>query len=99
MLMRRPKPIIGKPTGQRGLRPLNLDRKVSEIPREQNEDRPAAAAESELTTEASRGLTRFWWSLTTAVCLVAGVIALIDGYHGYALVAFAVTASAAINLR
>lgn len=99
MLVRRPKPIIGKPTGQNAIRPLILDRKVTEIPRGHNEERPAPAAETELTAEASRSLARFWWSLTTAVCLVAAVIALIEGYRGYALVAFAVAASAAINLR
>lgn len=72
---------------------------MSETPRGHNEEQPAAAAETELATESGRSLARFSWSLTTAVCLVAAVIALIEGYRGYALVAFAVAASAAINLR
>jgi len=43
-------------------------------------------------------LGRIAWLITTISCLVAAVIVLIDGYRGYAAVAFAVAISAAINL-
>jgi hypothetical protein len=43
-------------------------------------------------------LGRIAWLVTTIVCLVAAVVVLIDGYRGYAAVAFAVALSAAINL-
>jgi hypothetical protein len=43
-------------------------------------------------------LGRLAWLATTAACLVAAVVVLVDGYRGYAAVAFAVAISAAINL-
>ncbi len=43
-------------------------------------------------------LGRIAWLLTTLACLVATVIVLIRGDNGYAAVAFAVAASAAVNL-
>ena len=43
-------------------------------------------------------LGRFAWLLTTIACLVAAAIVLVEGYRGYAAVAFAVAISAAINL-
>jgi hypothetical protein len=43
-------------------------------------------------------LGRISWLITTAVCTVAAVIVLIEGYRGYAAVAFAVAISAGINL-
>jgi hypothetical protein len=36
--------------------------------------------------------------VTTVTCLVAAAIVLVEGYRGYAAVAFAVAISAAINL-
>jgi hypothetical protein len=43
-------------------------------------------------------LSRIAWLLTTVACLTAAVVVLVDGYRGYAAVAFAVALSAAINL-
>ena len=43
-------------------------------------------------------LGRIAWMVTTVACLVAAAIVLVDGYRGYAAVAFAVAISAAINL-
>jgi hypothetical protein len=43
-------------------------------------------------------LGRLAWLVTTIVCLVAAAIVLVDGYRGYAAVAFAVAISAGINL-
>ncbi len=43
-------------------------------------------------------LGRIAWLITTLSCLIAAVIVLVDGYRGYAAVAFAVAISAAINL-
>ncbi len=43
-------------------------------------------------------LGRLAWMVTTISCLVAAAIVLIEGYRGYAAVAFAVAISAAINL-
>lgn len=36
--------------------------------------------------------------ITTLACVLATVVVLIDGYRGYAAVAFAVAVSAGINL-
>lgn len=44
-------------------------------------------------------LNRIAWSVTVGACFVLLVMLLIAGYQGYAAVAFAVGASAAINLR
>jgi hypothetical protein len=43
-------------------------------------------------------LGRIAWLVTTIACLSAAVVVLIEGYRGYAAVAFAVAISAAINL-
>ncbi len=53
------------------------------------------ADESEVS---GRGLARAAWLFATAACLVAALAALIGGYHGYAVVGFAVAVAAAINL-
>jgi hypothetical protein len=42
---------------------------------------------------------RVAWLVTVVVCLVTAVLLLLSGYQGYAGVAVAVAASAAINLR
>jgi hypothetical protein len=47
---------------------------------------------------SGQGLARAAWLLATTVCLVAALVTLIDGYHGYAAVGFAVAVAAAINL-
>ena len=44
-------------------------------------------------------LTRIAWLVTVAACLVGAVLLLVASYQGYAGVALAVGASAAINLR
>jgi hypothetical protein len=43
-------------------------------------------------------LSRIAWLVTVAACLVAAVLLLVASYQGYAGVAVAVGASAAINL-
>ena len=43
-------------------------------------------------------LTRVAWLVTIAAALVTAVLLLVSGYQGYAAVAVAVGASAAINL-
>jgi hypothetical protein len=43
-------------------------------------------------------LGRIAWLITTLACLVAAAVVLVDGYRGYAAVAFAVAISAGINL-
>lgn len=44
-------------------------------------------------------LSRIAWLTTVAACLVTAVLLLVSGYDGYAGLAVAVAASAAINLR
>jgi hypothetical protein len=44
-------------------------------------------------------LSRIAWLVTVAACLVAAVLLLVASYQGYAGLAVAVAASAAINLR
>ncbi len=44
-------------------------------------------------------LSRIAWLVTVLACLLGAAILLIEGYRGYAGVAVAVGASAAINLR
>jgi len=44
-------------------------------------------------------LSRIAWLVTVATCLVAAVLLLVESYQGYAGLAVAVGASAAINLR
>jgi hypothetical protein len=43
-------------------------------------------------------LKRVAWTVTLGVCLLTGLLLLVSGYQGYAAVALAVGASAAINL-
>jgi hypothetical protein len=44
-------------------------------------------------------LGRLAWLATVIACLLTAAVLLVQGYVGYALVTFAVAASAAINLR
>jgi hypothetical protein len=44
-------------------------------------------------------LSRIAWSVTVVVCVVTAFLLLLAEYRGYALLALAVGASAAINLR
>jgi hypothetical protein len=44
-------------------------------------------------------LSRIAWLVTVAACLIAAVLLLVASYQGYAALAVAVGASAAINLR
>ena len=44
-------------------------------------------------------LSKIAWLTTVAACLVTAVLVFIAGYTGYAGIALAVGASAAINLR
>lgn len=44
-------------------------------------------------------LSRIAWIVTVAVCVIAAVIVLLNGYVGYFFVLLAVGASAAVNLR
>ena len=44
-------------------------------------------------------LSRISWIVTVAICLVASLLLLLNGYLGYSGVLLAVGASAAVNLR
>ena len=44
-------------------------------------------------------LSRISWIVTVAVCVLAAVIVLLNGYLGYFGVLLAIAAAAAINLR
>jgi hypothetical protein len=44
-------------------------------------------------------LARIAWLVTVLACLIAVLILVLNGYDGYAVVTFAVAASAAINLK
>jgi hypothetical protein len=44
-------------------------------------------------------LSRLAWLVTVGICLIAALVLLLSGYDGYAGVALAVGAAAAINLR
>jgi hypothetical protein len=44
-------------------------------------------------------LSRIAWLLTVGAALVTALLLLVSDYNGYALLAFAVGCSAAINLR
>ena len=44
-------------------------------------------------------LSRISWIVTVAICLVAALLLLINGYQGYSGVLLAVGAAAAVNLR
>jgi hypothetical protein len=43
-------------------------------------------------------ITRIWWLVATLAAVITGVLLLVSGYNGYGALAFAVAASAAINL-
>lgn len=43
-------------------------------------------------------LSRAAWTTVTAICLIAAVLLLINGYTGYSAVLLAVGCSAAVNL-
>ncbi|MEA2377195.1 MAG: hypothetical protein QOK00_115 [Thermoleophilaceae bacterium] len=43
-------------------------------------------------------LSRISWLLTVAICLIAALLLLLNGYYGYAGVLLAVGAAAAVNL-
>jgi hypothetical protein len=43
-------------------------------------------------------LARIAWLVTVGICLVAALLLLLNGYQGYAAVAVAVGAAAAVNL-
>jgi hypothetical protein len=45
------------------------------------------------------GLARAAWLSVVVACMIGVLILVLQGYLGYAAVAFAVAASAAINLR
>jgi negative regulator of sigma E activity len=44
-------------------------------------------------------LNRIAWIVTVTACVVLAVLLLVSGYQGYAAIALAVGAAAAINLR
>ena len=44
-------------------------------------------------------LSKIAWLTTVGVCLITAILMFVAGYNGYAGVAIAVGASAAINLR
>jgi hypothetical protein len=44
-------------------------------------------------------LSQISWLLTVAICIVAAILVLLNGYVGYFAVLLAVAAAAAINLR
>ena len=44
-------------------------------------------------------LSRIAWLVTVAVCLIAAVLVLLNGYLGYFFVLLAVGAAASVNLR
>ena len=44
-------------------------------------------------------LSRIAWITTVAICVVAAILVLVNGYVGYFFVLIAVGASAAVNLR
>lgn len=43
-------------------------------------------------------LSRISWLVTVAVCLIAALLLLLNGYYGYSGVLLAVGAAAAVNL-
>ena len=43
-------------------------------------------------------LSRISWLVTVAICLIAALLLLLNGYYGYAGVLLAVGAAAAVNL-
>jgi len=64
--------------------------------------RPEGPADSESAIWRQNSgvpLSRIAWITTVAICVVAAVLVLLNGYVGYFFVLLAVAASAAINLR
>jgi hypothetical protein len=57
------------------------------------------SADRTVSKNARVPLSRIAWLVTVAACLIAAALLLIASYQGYAAVALAVGASAAINLR
>ena len=43
-------------------------------------------------------LSRIAWLVTVAICLIAAMLLLVNGYYGYSGVLLAVGAAAAVNL-
>jgi len=43
-------------------------------------------------------LSRISWIVTVAICVIAALLLLLDGYYGYSGVLLAVGAAAAVNL-
>jgi hypothetical protein len=43
-------------------------------------------------------LSRISWLVTVAICLVAALLLVLNGYYGYSGVLLAVSAAAAVNL-
>jgi hypothetical protein len=43
-------------------------------------------------------LSRIAWALTVLICLIVGLVLLLDHYQGYPAVALAIAIAAAINL-
>ena len=43
-------------------------------------------------------LSRISWLVTVAICLIAALLLLVNGYYGYSGVLLAVGAAAAVNL-
>ena len=44
-------------------------------------------------------LSRISWIVTVAICLIASLLLLLNGYQGYSGVLLAVGAAAAVNVR
>jgi len=44
-------------------------------------------------------LARLSWLVTVAICMIAAIVLLLEGFNGYAGVLAAIGLSAAINLR
>jgi hypothetical protein len=60
---------------------------------------PDAATSGTPERMVSVDLARIAWLVTVAICLLAVLILVLQGYLGYAGVTLAVAVSAAINLR
>jgi hypothetical protein len=64
--------------------------------------RPERSADSEWAIwrqNSAVPLSRIAWIATVAICVVAAVLVLLNGYVGYFFVLLAVGAAASINLR
>jgi hypothetical protein len=62
-------------------------------------ERPADSESAIWRQNSAVPLSRIAWIATVAICAVAAVLVLLNGYVGYFFVLLAVGASAAINLR